>query len=193
MFLFSAAPKSRRSSFFTLALDFGAEIESTQDEIKAKQEALHAPPTRSEAVRHQQLSVAEHVVNDDEQWKKFKSQLRSGGTRTGMQLRHNLDGMLQVRAQEIEASRAVPASNTASNRRSSLTDFASSLIRGEGRRASTFTNTIPIVREGISATNTARVKRAPHRLSSSDSMSSTDSSSIYATTKRIAEYLVEGD
>jgi hypothetical protein len=190
----TATSKPKRGSFFALSLDFGAEIESTQDEIKAKEEALLAPPVRSETVRKQQLSVAEHVVNDDEQWKKFKEQLQSGGSKTGMQLRHNLDGLLQSRAQELEASGAVPASKVDDRRRASLTDFASSLIRGDGRptnrRASAFTTTVPVIREGMIPTNTR--KKPPHRGSSSERVSS-DGSSLYMATKRIADYLVDGD
>lgn len=175
-------------------MDFGAEIESTQDEIKAKEEALHAPTIRAETVRKQQLTVAEHVVNDDEQWKKFKKQLQSGGSKTGMQLRHNLDGLLQSRAQELEASGAVPSSKVDDHRRASLSDFASSLIRGDGRptnrRASAFTTTVPVIRESMIPTNAK--KKAPHRGSSSEGISS-DSNSLFMATKRIADYLVEGD
>lgn len=190
----AAVAKPKRGSFFALALDFGAEIESTQDEIKAKEEALHAPTVRAETVRKQQLTVAEHVVNDDEQWKKFKKQLQSGGSKTGMQLRHNLDGLLQSRAQELEASGAVPSSKVDDHRRASLSDFASSLIRGDGRptnrRASAFTTTVPVIRESMIPTNAK--KKAPHRGSSSEGISS-DSNSLFMATKRIADYLVEGD
>jgi hypothetical protein len=58
--------------------------------------------------------------------------MREGGAKTGMQLKHNLDGYLETRAQELETSGApVPVPRT---RRASLTDFASTLIRGEEPR-----------------------------------------------------------
>jgi hypothetical protein len=107
--------------------------------MAAKEQKMKAAPVG--VVREHKISVAEQVVNDEEQWQKFRAQMREGGAKTGMQLKHNLDGYLKTRAQELEASGvAVPVSR---NRRASLTDFASTLIRGDesrqNRRGSTFT------------------------------------------------------
>ena len=186
-----ADAKSRRSSLFSFQLDFGAELESTQETIKAKEEALKAPPVRSIAVREHQLSVAEHVVNDEEQWKKFREQMRSGGAKTGMQLKHSLDGLLQTRAHDLETTGAV-AARVDNNRRASLTDFATSLIRGDdrhNRRSSTYASFPPLNEEFKKRPgNTAQIPGNSH-----DSTASTDVSSIYTQTKRIADYLIEGD
>lgn len=187
-----AVAKPRRSSLFSFQLDFGAELESTQEIIKAKEEALKAPPVRSIAVREHQLSVAEHVVNDEEQWKKFREQMRSDGAKTGMQLKHSLDGLLQTRAHDLETTGAV-AARVNNNRSASLTDFATSLIRGEdrhNRRSSTHTS-FPPLSEEFKKRPIGNTSTSPGN--SHDSAASTDVSSIYTQTKRIADYLVEGD
>jgi len=129
-----AASNPRRGSLFNFSLGFGAELESTQQDIKAKEDAMKAPPISSMAVREHQQSVAEHVVNDEEQWKKFREQMRSGGTKTGMQLKHNLDSLLQTRAQELKTTGADTNFRQRLVRRASIKDFASSLIRGEDRQ-----------------------------------------------------------
>jgi len=97
-----------------------------------------------DAVHEHKMAVVEQVVNDEEQWKKFRDQMRKGGAKTGMQLKHNLDELLEDRAQELETSGAA-VQPVRRNRRASLTDFASSLMRGEdsrqaARRTTNFTN-----------------------------------------------------
>ena len=130
----ASIPRSGSGSLFNFSLNFGAELESTQQDIKAKEDAMKAPPVRCVAVRQHQQSVAEHVVNDEDQWKKFREQMRSGGTKTGMQLKHNLDGLLQTRAQELETTGVDTKVPQRTLRRASLSDFASTLIRGEDRQ-----------------------------------------------------------
>jgi hypothetical protein len=130
----AAASNPKRGSLFNFSLGFGAELESTQQDIKAKEDAMKASPISSMAVREHQQSVAEHVVNDEEQWKKFREQMRSGGSKTGMQLKHNLDSLLQTRAQELKTTGADTNFRQRLVRRASIKDFASSLIRGEDRQ-----------------------------------------------------------
>jgi hypothetical protein len=130
--------KTKRNSFFGLSLDFGDELESTQKVIKAKEEAMKGAPPELCASREQKRNVAEHVVNDKEQWRKFRDQMRLGGARTGMQLIHNLDGLLQSTAQELKTKGTASATKSIhDNRRASLTDFASTLIRGDDRQMTT--------------------------------------------------------
>lgn len=123
--------QSKRTSIFSaFAFNFNDEVESTKQDMEAKEQKMKAAPV--EGVREHKMSVAEQVVNDEEQWQKFRAQMREGGAKTGMQLKHNLDGYLETRAQELETSGApVPVPRT---RRASLTDFASTLIRGEEPR-----------------------------------------------------------
>jgi hypothetical protein len=74
--------------------------------------------------------------------------MRSGGAKTGMQLKHSLDGLLQTRAHDLETTGAV-AARVDNNRRASLTDFATSLIRGDdrhNRRSSTYASFPPSMR-----------------------------------------------
>lgn len=156
----ASTTRKRGSIFSAFKFDFNDELESTKQEIEAKEHAMKSTPV--EVVREHKMSVAEQVVNDDEQWKKFRDQMRQGGAKTGMQLKNDLDGLLQNRAQELETSgAAVPVPR---NRRASLTDFASSLIRGDdggrpssNRRASTF------VPNGHASMVNGGAKRSPMR------------------------------
>lgn len=114
----------------SLALD--DEAECTKQDIEAK--AMEAPQeiikAHNQVVHEQKKSAAQHVVNDDETWKKFQEQMRAGKGKTGMALKHNLDGLLHTTAQNMEQKQPQAPRR---NRRSSLTDFASSLIRGNDR------------------------------------------------------------
>lgn len=137
-FISSAPPQSKRRSFFGFTVDLAAlalddEAECTKQDIEAK--AMEAPQeiikAHNQVVHEQKKSAAQHVVNDEETWKKFQEQMRAGKGKTGMALKHNLDGLLHTTAQNMEQQKQPQAPRR--NRRSSLTDFASSLIRGNDR------------------------------------------------------------
>jgi hypothetical protein len=107
-------------------------VENTQQEIEAKTQATPAQARAQAvrtAVREQEKTLAQHVVNDDEQWKRFQQQMRSGGVRSGIALKNQMNDLLQSRAQDLQSAGVQNAQPM--HRGPSIADFASTLIRGE--------------------------------------------------------------
>lgn len=125
-----------KSSFFSFAFDgFAEEVEASKKVEESKLKAQVNKPTiisnPKTGQAHCKTSVAHQVVNDDQQWKQLQAQMRKNGGRTSLLLKHNLNGMLQDRVADLEEKGQGHETAIHKPKRTSIADFASSLIRGD--------------------------------------------------------------
>eukprot|EP00542_Grammatophora_oceanica_P000040 CAMPEP_0194067502 /NCGR_PEP_ID=MMETSP0009_2-20130614/86594_1 /TAXON_ID=210454 /ORGANISM="Grammatophora oceanica, Strain CCMP 410" /LENGTH=373 /DNA_ID=CAMNT_0038720533 /DNA_START=26 /DNA_END=1148 /DNA_ORIENTATION=+ len=120
---------TKRKSMFGISFNsmFQDEIDTeTRRQEQRRNHAVISCPTTG--VRISKKGIAHEVVNNDEQWQEMKKQMKMKGAVNNMTLRQNLNGLLQDRVKAIPKDQA---SQTASDRRTSIADFATSLVRGD--------------------------------------------------------------
>jgi hypothetical protein len=90
--------------------------------------------------------AAQHVVNDDLQWKKMQQEMKAKGAVTSLSLKQSLIELLQERIKEMDTEKHKPVHDTTNhqNRRRSLTDSASLIARDKPNRR----NSEPLVVTG---------------------------------------------